>query len=54
RYRPRNLIFYGINPGSKELDANQLQLFMKNYVDDLLRLYDEGVMLKTQKYPSGK
>ncbi|KAG1819314.1 uncharacterized protein BJ212DRAFT_1268161, partial [Suillus subaureus] len=54
RYHPRNLILYGITPGSKELDANQLQLFMKNYVDDLLCLYDERITLKTQKYPNGK
>jgi hypothetical protein len=53
-YRPRNLILYGISPGPKELDSDQLQFFMKDYVDDLLRLYDEGIIIKTSKYPDGQ
>ncbi|KAG1809602.1 uncharacterized protein BJ212DRAFT_1302448 [Suillus subaureus] len=38
----------------KELDSNQLQFFMKDYVDDLLRLYDKGIIIKTSKYPEGQ
>ncbi|KIK35658.1 hypothetical protein CY34DRAFT_95718 [Suillus luteus UH-Slu-Lm8-n1] len=53
-YRPRHLILYGISPGPKELDSDRLQFFMKDYVDDILRLYDEGIIIKTSKYPDGQ
>ncbi|KAG1861529.1 hypothetical protein DFJ58DRAFT_839673 [Suillus subalutaceus] len=41
-------------PCPKELDSDQLQFFMKDYVDDLLWLYDEGIIIKTSKYPEGR
>ncbi|KAG1875919.1 hypothetical protein C8R48DRAFT_669170 [Suillus tomentosus] len=41
-------------PRPKELDSDQLQFFMKDYVDDLLRLYDKGIIIKTSKYPEGR
>ena len=31
----------------------ELQLFMIRFVDDLLRLYDEGIIVKTPVYPEG-
>ncbi|KAG2063843.1 hypothetical protein BDR04DRAFT_945156, partial [Suillus decipiens] len=41
-------------PCPKELDSDQLQFFMKDYVDDLLQLYDGGIIIKTSKYPEGQ
>ncbi|KAG1816313.1 uncharacterized protein BJ212DRAFT_1480762 [Suillus subaureus] len=43
-----------IQDGPKELDSDQLQFFMKDYVDDLLQLYDKGIIIKTSKYPEGR
>ncbi|KAI0038184.1 hypothetical protein FA95DRAFT_1505991 [Auriscalpium vulgare] len=47
KYRPRNLHLYGLTPGPKEFTADELQLFMANYVTNLLKLYDEGIFIKT-------
>ncbi|KAG2344684.1 hypothetical protein BDR05DRAFT_838504, partial [Suillus weaverae] len=52
-YCPHNLLLYGITPGPKELNADELQFFMKNYIDDLLWLYDDGIFIKTESYPEG-
>lgn len=54
RYRPRNLLLYSITPGPKEFNSDQLQHFMKNYVDDLLELYDNGIFVKTPEHPNGR
>ncbi|KAA1479913.1 hypothetical protein DENSPDRAFT_789672 [Dentipellis sp. KUC8613] len=54
KYRPRNLIIYGITPGPKEFSADELQYFMKNLVDDLIRLYEDGIFVKTPLYPQGQ
>ncbi|KAG2045524.1 hypothetical protein BDR06DRAFT_978149 [Suillus hirtellus] len=44
---------FGIMPGPKEFDSNQLQFFMKNYVGNLISLYENGIMVKTPNYPNG-
>ncbi|RDX49847.1 hypothetical protein OH76DRAFT_1350092 [Lentinus brumalis] len=54
RYRARNLQIYGITPGPKEFTADELTFFMKSLVDDLIRLYDEGIVIKTKDYPQGR
>ncbi|KAG1764630.1 hypothetical protein EDD22DRAFT_978989 [Suillus occidentalis] len=38
----------------KEFNLDQLQHFMKNYINDLLKLYDDGILIKTLGYPSGQ
>ncbi|KAI0038536.1 hypothetical protein FA95DRAFT_1505463 [Auriscalpium vulgare] len=53
KYRPRNLQLYGLTPGPKEFTSDELQVFMANYVTDLLKLYDEGIFIKTPLYPAG-
>ncbi|KAH9928238.1 hypothetical protein B0H21DRAFT_712161 [Amylocystis lapponica] len=53
-YQSRNLILCGLTPGPKELNADELQHFMKAYVDDLLRLYNDGILVKTPLYPNGR
>ena len=52
-YRPTSLLFYGITPGPKEADHESLQNFMRDWVDDLLMLYDDGVIIRTRKFPEG-
>jgi hypothetical protein len=54
RYRPCNLLLYGLTPGPKEFTADKLQYFMVNYVDDLIDLFERGIVIKTPKYPEGK
>lgn len=44
---------FGITPGPKEFDSDELQFFMKNYVDNLISLYENGIMVKTPNYPNG-
>jgi hypothetical protein len=53
RYRPRNLLLYGIPPGPTEFNADQLQGFMINLIDDLINLYENGILVKTPSYPQG-
>ena len=53
RYRARNLQVYGITPGPKEFNTEELAFFMKCLVDDLIRLYEEGIIVKTKDYPDG-
>ena len=43
----------GLTPGPHELDADALQYFMKFFVDDLLMLYDDGIVVKTPAFPEG-
>ncbi|KAG1742039.1 hypothetical protein EDB19DRAFT_1827951 [Suillus lakei] len=50
-YRPCNLMLFRITPGPKEFDSDELQFFMKNYVDDLIRLYEHGINVKTPNFP---
>ena len=54
RYRPRNLLLCGMTPGPNEWNADELQYLIKSYVDNLLRLYDHGVMVQTPKFPQGR
>ncbi|KAG1724980.1 hypothetical protein EDB19DRAFT_2028707 [Suillus lakei] len=51
RYQPRNLMLFGTTPGPKEFDSDELQFFVKNYVDDLIRLYEHGINVKTPNFP---
>ena len=53
RYRPENLLLCGLTPGPHELTADELQLFMAAFVDDLLMLYDRGIIVKTPAFPDG-
>ncbi|TDL17694.1 hypothetical protein BD410DRAFT_807179 [Rickenella mellea] len=53
KYRPRNLLLCGLTPGPKEFSADELQYFMKAYVDELIRLLEEGIRVPTPKFPDG-
>ncbi|KAL6299004.1 hypothetical protein BKA93DRAFT_753720 [Sparassis latifolia] len=50
----KNLVLCGITPGPKELSADELQHFMKAYVDDLLKLYDDRTVIKMKLQPEGR
>lgn len=54
RYRTANLLLAGIMPGPKEADVNQVHYFMAVLVNELLRLWVEGVVIVTPKYPKGR
>ncbi|KAG1836489.1 hypothetical protein C8R48DRAFT_680488 [Suillus tomentosus] len=43
----------GITLRPKEFNIDQLQHFMKNYIDDVLALYDNGIFNKTPENPDG-
>ena len=43
-----------MTPGPKEPTAEQLQHYLKLLVDDLVKLYEEGIVVKTNQYPEGK
>lgn len=39
--------------GRKEPTAEQLQNYLKIIVDDLIMLYEDGIVVKTPEYPDG-
>ncbi|KAG2143644.1 hypothetical protein DEU56DRAFT_704327, partial [Suillus clintonianus] len=53
-YRAENLLVSFMTPGPKEPTGSQLQNYMRLVVDDLLQLYDEGIIYHTPAYPQGK
>ncbi|KAG1751089.1 hypothetical protein EDB19DRAFT_1271823 [Suillus lakei] len=54
RYRAENLLVCFMTPGPKEPTGSQLQNYMRLVVDDLLQLYDEGIIYHTPAYPQGR
>ncbi|KJA24792.1 hypothetical protein HYPSUDRAFT_53569 [Hypholoma sublateritium FD-334 SS-4] len=54
RYRTSNLLLSGIMPGPKEADFDQVHHYMRVVVNELLRLWENGVVIKTPKYPNGR
>ncbi|KAG1728034.1 uncharacterized protein EDB91DRAFT_1086205 [Suillus paluster] len=53
KYWPRNLLLFGITPGPKESDRDQLQYFMQDYVTDLIHLCDHSIKVKTPLFLNG-
>ena len=53
-YRTANLLLAGIMPGPKEADVEQVQNYLRVLVNELQRLWAEGVMIKTAKFPQGR
>ncbi|KAH7923260.1 hypothetical protein BV22DRAFT_965875, partial [Leucogyrophana mollusca] len=53
-YRAENLLIPFMTPGPTEPNGSQLQNYMKLVVDDLLLLYDQGVIYHTPLHPEGK
>ncbi|KAG0692849.1 hypothetical protein DFH29DRAFT_817045 [Suillus ampliporus] len=52
-YRAENLLVGFMTPRPTEPSGAQLQNYMKLIVDDLLNLYDNGVVYYTPAYPQG-
>src|SRR6266581_3615791 len=44
----------GIIPGPKEPSPDQVQWYMRPLVNDLLHLWEEGIMVETGKCPQGR
>lgn len=53
RYRTANLLLAGILPGPKEANYDQVQRYLQVLVNELIRLWCDGVVLRTPKYPEG-
>lgn len=53
-YRTANLLLAGIMPGPKEADVEQVQNYLCILVNELERLWANGVIIKTAKYPNGR
>lgn len=49
-----NLLLSGIMPGPKEQDPDQVQRFMRIFVNELIRLWETGFVMATPKYPEGR
>jgi hypothetical protein len=43
-----------MTPGPSEPNGEQLQNYMKVIVDDLLMLYEEGIVISTPQFSNGK
>ncbi|KII93303.1 hypothetical protein PLICRDRAFT_100818 [Plicaturopsis crispa FD-325 SS-3] len=54
RYRTVNLLLSGIMPGPKEANPDEVQKFLHIFINELLRLYKEGVVVVTPRYPNGR
>lgn len=54
RCRTDNLFLNMMTPGPTEPTSAQLQNYLKGTVDDLLMLYDEGIVVKTAEHPNGR
>ncbi|KAJ6506558.1 hypothetical protein C8R45DRAFT_1208644 [Mycena sanguinolenta] len=53
RYRTANCILSAMT-GRKEPTAEQLQKYLKLIIDDLIVLYEDGIVIKTPEYPDRK
>jgi hypothetical protein len=54
RYRTANLLLAGIMPGPKEQDFDEVQRFLRVLVNELLRLWEDGVHIPTPSCPEGR
>ncbi|TDL19286.1 hypothetical protein BD410DRAFT_443930 [Rickenella mellea] len=54
RYRAANLLLAAMTPGPTEPSAEQLQHYLKIIVDDLIKLYETGISIKTASRPEGR
>jgi hypothetical protein len=54
RYRTSNLIISAMTPGPVEPNSEQLQNYLKVIVDDLVMLYQHGILISTPQFPNGK
>lgn len=53
RYQPRNLLLTGIVPGPKEPTADELQHALRIITDEKERLYRDGFVVPTPRFPQG-
>ncbi|KAJ7755299.1 hypothetical protein DFH07DRAFT_773414 [Mycena maculata] len=51
KYRADHLILCSMPPGPTEPMSEQLQAYLKLIVDDLIMLYDEGIIIKPPEHP---
>lgn len=54
RYRTANLLLTAIMPGPKEPDPEQVQGYMRVLINELIRLWRDGVVICTPSCPNGR
>lgn len=54
RCQTQNMLVICIFPGPKGPNNEEVQWLLKPFVDDLIRLYEEGIIIKTPLYPEGE
>ncbi|THU81926.1 hypothetical protein K435DRAFT_692588, partial [Dendrothele bispora CBS 962.96] len=54
RYRTANLMLAGIMPGPKEATPDQVQRYMRPFINELLTLWKDGIRIVTPQYPQGR
>lgn len=55
RFKSENMFLAGIIPGPKEPSMDEINIFLRPLVDDLLESYETGVSYtRTWKYPNGR
>ncbi|KAL5536439.1 hypothetical protein ACEPAF_261 [Sanghuangporus sanghuang] len=54
RYNLENLLLVALTPGPKESLCDELQHVLEAAVDNKLWLYNEGIIMKTEKFPEGR
>lgn len=53
-YRTSNLLLSGVMPGPKEQDPDQCQRFLRIVVNELIRLWRDGITVRTESCPLGR
>jgi hypothetical protein len=53
-YRAENLLVGFMTPGPQEPTGSQLQNYLKFIIDNLLKLYEGGVVYHTPSHPQGR
>ncbi|KAF7367179.1 hypothetical protein MSAN_00977800 [Mycena sanguinolenta] len=53
RYRAENLLLVAMPPGPTEQTSKQLQSYLAMTVDELITLYDDGIIIHPPEHPNG-
>ena len=54
RYKPQNLFLAAVVPGPGEPSLHQINYVLSPLVDDLLKLYTDGITVQTPNHPGGR
>lgn len=54
RYQVQNVMLHCLTPGPFEFTSDELQYVLKLIVDDLINLYEVGIIIATPSFPKGR